>query len=301
MHLADYYTTLSTFYQRRYGEKVYKIAVNGGFTCPNRDGTLGTSGCIFCSPEGSGDFAIPLDELTQEINRLIERKKANKFIVYFQSFTNTYAPLEQLVSLYEKAIENPAVVGLAIATRPDCLPQDVLDYLELLKQRIDIYVELGLQTIHEKSSIYIRSGFTLDAYNEAVTRLNHIGVFTVIHLILGLPYETPEDMFASLDYVIHQKVHGIKLQLLHVLDHTDLYEDYKQQPFPLLTQEAYVEIIATCLRKIPRSMVIHRITGDGSKTNLIAPLWSLNKKKVLNAILRALGEKSVIKERRNND
>lgn len=289
MHLADYYYTLNTYYQKTYGEKVYKIAVDGGFTCPNRDGTLGNSGCIFCSQEGSGDFAIPIEKLEEEIQRLTHTQKASKFIVYFQSFTNTYGPLVQLKALYERALIHEQVVGIAIATRPDCLPDDVIDYLEELNKLTDVYIELGLQTIHEASSTYIRRGFTLSVYNQAVIKLRQAGINTIVHLILGLPGETPEDMYASVDYVTQLGIDGIKLQLLHILDHTDLYADYKKNPFKVLSQDDYVKIVVNCLRRIPKDIVIHRITGDGSKTNLIAPTWSLHKKKVLNAILKSLG------------
>lgn len=290
MHLEDHYYTLNTYYQRKYGEKVYKIAVNGGFTCPNRDGTLGDSGCIFCSREGSGDFAISPDSINEAIEQLKSSKKASKFIIYFQSFTNTYAPLPELKQIYEKALCHPDIVGISIATRPDCLSSEIVEYLAELNKRTDVYVELGLQTIHEASSRFIRSGFTLTDFDLAVIRLKSCGLPVIVHLILGLPGETTEDMFASVDYVCNLGIDGIKLQLLHILKNSDLGDLYEKDPFPLLTEAEYIKIIVGCIQRIPNSVVIHRITGDGSRKDLIEPLWSLHKKKVLNAISKALDE-----------
>lgn len=290
MHLEDHFYTLNTYYQQKYGQKVYKIAVDGGFTCPNRDGSLGDSGCIFCSREGSGDFAVPLDYIRETIEALKASKKASKFIIYFQSFTNTYAPLSELRPIYEKALCHPDIVGISIATRPDCLPVDVVEYLSELNKRTDVYVELGLQTIHPSSALFIRSGFTLSDFELAVIKLKSCALPVITHLILGLPGETPEDMYASVDYVCRLGVDGIKLQLLHILKNTDLGDLYEKEPFRLLTESEYIQLVVNCVRRIPRTIVIHRITGDGSREDLIAPLWSLHKKKVLNAISKALDE-----------
>lgn len=290
MHLEDHYFTLNTFYQQKYGTKVYKIAVDGGFTCPNRDGTLGDTGCIFCSREGSGDFAITPDALYDTIEALKASKKASKFIVYFQSFTNTYGPVSYLKTIYESTLTHPDIVGISIATRPDCLSSDVVEYLSDLNKRTDVYVELGLQTIHEKTAVFIRSGFTLADYELSVIRLKNANIPVITHLIIGLPGETVQDMFASVDYVCNLHTDGIKLQLLHVLKGTDLGDLFQQEPFPILSEDEYIRIVVACIKRIPKHIVIHRITGDGSRKDLIEPLWSLNKKKVLNAISKALDE-----------
>lgn len=286
------YTTLNNYLKERFGEKVYKIALNGGFTCPNRDGTIDTRGCIFCSKGGSGDFAENPDlTFTEQIEngkkRLEKKIKNGKYIAYFQAFTNTYAPVERLRTIYEEAINHPDIVALSIGTRPDCLGDDVLALLDELNKIKPIFVELGLQTINEDTAKYIRRGYTLEVYDKAVTDLHKIGINVVTHIILGLPNENKENMLKSVEYAC-KVTDGIKLQLLHILKGTDLAKDYEQGKFGVLTLEQYTEIIKECVQIIPENVVIHRLTGDGAKKDLIAPLWSADKKTVLNTINRAL-------------
>ena len=288
------YTTLNNYLKERFGEKVYKIALNGGFTCPNRDGKIGTRGCIFCSKGGSGDFAESPDlTITEQIEngkkRLEKKIKNGKYIAYFQAFTNTYAPVERLRKIYEEAINHPDIVALSIGTRPDCLGDDVLALLDELNKIKPIFVELGLQTINEDTARYIRRGYTLEVYDKAVADLHKIGINVVTHIILGLPNESKKDMLNSVKYAC-KVTDGIKLQLLHILKGTDLAKDYKQGKFEVLTLEQYTEIIKECVQIIPENVVIHRLTGDGAKKDLIAPLWSADKKTVLNTINRALKE-----------
>lgn len=286
------YTTLNNYLKERFGKKVYKIALNGGFTCPNRDGTIDTRGCIFCSKGGSGDFAESPDlTITEQIKngkkRLEKKIKNGKYIAYFQAFTNTYAPVERLRTIYEEAINHPDIVALSIGTRPDCLGDDVLALLDELNKIKPIFVELGLQTINEDTAKYIRRGYTLEVYDKAVADLHKIGINVVTHIILGLPNESKEDMLNSIKYA-SKVTDGIKLQLLHILKGTDLAKDYEQGKFEVLTLEQYTEIIKECVQIIPENVVIHRLTGDGAKKDLIAPLWSADKKTVLNTINQAL-------------
>ena len=289
------YTTLNNYLKERFGEKVYKIALNGGFTCPNRDGTIDTRGCIFCSKGGSGDFAQNRDlSITEQIEsgkKIVEKKiKSGKYIAYFQAFTNTYAPVEILRAKYSEAINHPDIVALSIATRPDCLGDDVIELLDEMNKIKPVFVELGLQTIHSDSAKYIRRGYSLEVYNEAVKKLKNIGVNIVVHIILGLPNESEEDMLESVKYVCQSQIDGIKLQLLHIIAGTDLAKDYEKGLFKTLEFDEYVELIAKCVAIIPKNIVIHRLTGDGAKKDLIAPLWSADKKRVLNAINKALRE-----------
>lgn len=286
------YTTLNNYLKERFGEKVYKIALNGGFTCPNRDGKIGTRGCIFCSKGGSGDFAESPDlTITEQIEngkkRLEKKIKNGKYIAYFQAFTNTYAPVEKLRAIYTEAINHPDIVALSIGTRPDCLGNDVLALLDELNKVKPIFVELGLQTINEDTARYIRRGYTLEVYDKAVADLHKVGINVVTHIILGLPGESKNDMLKSVEYAC-KVTDGIKLQLLHILNGTDLAKDYEQGKFEVLTLEQYTEIIKECVQIIPENVVIHRLTGDGAKKDLIAPLWSADKKTVLNTINRAL-------------
>lgn len=288
------YTTLNNYLKERFGKKVYKIALNGGFTCPNRDGTIDTRGCIFCSKGGSGDFAESPDlTITEQIEngkkRLEKKIKNGKYIAYFQAFTNTYAPVERLRTIYEEAINHPDIVALSIGTRPDCLGDDVLALLDELNKIKPIFVELGLQTINEDTAKYIRRGYTLEVYDKAVADLHKIGINVVTHIILGLPNESKEVMLNSVKYAC-KVTDGIKLQLLHILKGTDLAKYYEQGKFKVLTLEQYTEIIKECVQIIPENVVIHRLTGDGAKKDLIAPLWSADKKTVLNTINRALKE-----------
>lgn len=287
------YYSFNEYLKNTFGCKVYKIAVNAGFTCPNRDGTLGTRGCIFCSRGGSGDFAeSPEKSVFRQIEsgkRRVERKiKSGKYIAYFQAFTNTYAPLEILEEKFTEAINHPDVAAVSVATRPDCLDGEIIELLKRLNGIKPVFVELGLQTIHEKTAEYIRRCYPLSVYDEAVASLKSAGLNIVTHLIIGLPGETKEDMLKSVEYVCAAKTDGIKLQLLHILKGTDLADDYLAGKFEALTLDEYVDIIADCVRIIPKDIVIHRLTGDGAKKDLIAPLWSADKKTVLNRINKAI-------------
>lgn len=288
------YTSLNSYFKKRFGCKVYKLAINGGFTCPNRDGTLGTRGCIFCSRGGSGEFAESKKKsVTQQIDdgkKRVEKKiKDGKYIAYFQAFTNTYAPLCKLRSLYTEAINHPDIVALSIGTRPDCLGNDVLELLDEMNKIKPVFIELGLQTIHQNTAQYIRRGYPLEVYDKAVDDLHKIGINVVTHLIIGLPGENEQDILQSVEYVC-KKTDGIKLQLLHILEGTDLADEYRECKVDVLSLEEYTNIIKHCVEIIPNNVVIHRLTGDGAKKDLIAPLWSADKKHVLNTINKALSE-----------
>lgn len=288
------YTSLNSYFKKRFGCKVYKLAIDGGFTCPNRDGTLGTRGCIFCSRGGSGEFAESKEKsVTQQIddgkNRVEKKIKDGKYIAYFQAFTNTYAPVCKLKSLYSEAINHPDIVALSIGTRPDCLGNDVLELLDEMNKIKPVFIELGLQTIHENTAQYIRRGYPLEVYDKAIDDLHKIGINVVTHLIIGLPGENEQDILQSVEYVC-KKTDGIKLQLLHILEGTDLADEYRECKVDVLSLEEYTSIIKHCVEIIPDNVVIHRLTGDGAKKDLIAPLWSADKKNVLNTINKALSE-----------
>lgn len=283
------YYSLNKYLRDTFGDKVYKISLNAGFTCPNRDGKIGTRGCIFCSQGGSGDFAESPDlSITEQIEKGKEKVawkiKSGKYIAYFQAYTNTYAPVETLREKYYEAINHKDIVALSVATRPDCLGDDVLKLLEEINNIKPVFVELGLQTMHQKTAEYIRRGYTLDIYDEAVKKLKQAGINTVVHIILGLPGETKADMLETVRYVCQSGIDGIKLQLLHVLKNTDLEKDYHAGKFRTLEFDEYLDILKSCVDIIPDNIVIHRLTGDGAKKDLISPLWSADKKKVLNAI-----------------
>ncbi len=276
-----------------FGCKVYRIAINGGFTCPNRDGSIGTGGCLFCSEGGSGDFAQdPGLSITEQIEKGKERVSAKiqngKYIAYFQAFTNTYAPVERLRKLYTEALDHPDIVALSIATRPDCLPDDVLDLLKELNQVKPIWVELGLQTIHERTAGYIRRGYPLSVYDQAVKELQKRGIEVITHVILGLPGETKQDMAETVRYVVGGGIKGIKLQLLHVLKGTDLEREYLEGRVKVMSEDEYIALVTDLIKMIPPDIVIHRMTGDGAKKDLIAPLWSADKKHVLNRLKQYL-------------
>ena len=286
------YTTLNSYLKERFGCKVYKLAIDGGFTCPNRDGTLDTRGCIFCSKGGSGEFAgsrkLSISEQIEQGKRLVEKKnKGGKYIAYFQAFTNTYAPVSELRDKYLQALCHPDIVALSVATRPDCLGEEVLTLLDEINRIKPVFVELGLQTIHEKTAQYIRRGYPLSVYDEAVENLHKININVVTHLIIGLPGESTKDNLESVSYVC-KKTDGIKLQLLHIIKGTDLEKEYNECKVNVLSLDEYADIIKQCIEIIPESVVVHRITGDGAKKDLIAPLWSADKKNVLNTINKKL-------------
>lgn len=283
------YKTLNQYYKEKFGSKVYKLPLDGGFTCPNRDGSLGSGGCIFCSEDGGGEFAEKqcgsISAQLERAKKRVEAKNKNgKYIAYFQSFTNTYAPVKHLEELYMQAISPDYIVGLAIGTRPDCLPDDVVKLLEKLNKIKPVSIELGLQTVHEETARYIRRGYKTDVYFDAVKKLRKIGVDVVTHIILGLPEETKEMMLETTRQTTVAGTNGVKFHLLYVCENTDLALDYKQGKFRCLTLEEYADILKHCLQILPENTVVHRITGDGAKKDLIAPLWSADKKKVLNYI-----------------
>ena len=287
------YYSLHAMLQERFHEKVYKLSLNGGMTCPNRDGTLGTRGCIFCSAGGSGDFAADrLLSVTKQIEQqkaLIAKKRpVHKFIAYFQAYTNTYAPVPYLEKLFREAICHPDIVALSIGTRPDCLGEDVLDLLDRLNRIKPVWVELGLQTIHEDTARYIRRGYALDCFEKAVKDLRARSLEVIVHTILGLPGEDRERTLQTIRYLNGQPIQGIKLQLLHVLKGTDLALDYERGLFETLTMESYLTLLIACLERLSPDIVVHRLTGDGPKDLLIAPVWSSAKRTVLNELHRRM-------------
>ena len=286
--------TLNEYYRQKFGCKVYKLSLDAGFTCPNRDGTVGTGGCIFCSGFGGGEFAEGGPEpiaaqLQRAKGRVSEKIKEGKYIAYFQSFTNTYAPLERLRQLYWEAIAPEEIVGLAIGTRPDCLGEDVIALLQEVNAVKPVSVELGLQTIHEETARYIRRGYPAEVYLDGVKRLKEAGIEVVTHIILGLPGETVDMAVDTTRAAVAAGTDGVKFHLLHVLKNTDLAEEYAQGRFETLTMEEYGTWLKACMDALPEDTVVHRITGDGAKRDLIAPLWSADKKRVLNYLNRVLG------------
>lgn len=289
------YYSLNNYLRDTFGCKVYKLSLDGGFTCPNRDGTIDTRGCIFCSKGGSGDFAesrlLSITEQIEQGKKRVESKiKSGKYIAYFQAFTNTYAPVTILRKKFFEALEHKDIVALSIATRPDCLGDDILALLDELNKIKPVFVELGLQTIHEKSAAYIRRGYPLSVYDNAVKKLKAIGINIVVHVILGLPNENKADMLETVKYVCNSGINGIKLQLLHILKNTDLADEYYRGNVKVLELDEYIDLVKACVAIIPKDIVIHRLTGDGAKKDLIAPLWSADKKNVLNNINKALQE-----------
>lgn len=287
------FRSLNDALRERFGEKLYKLTLNAGCTCPNRDGSLGTRGCIFCSEGGSGEFAAsPRLSVREQIEdgkrRLSGKRPVQRYIAYFQAYTNTYGPLKKLRHMFTEAISSPEIAVLSIATRPDCLGRDVLSLLEELNQIKPVWVELGLQTIHEQTAVLIRRGYTLPVFEEAMAALAERKIETIVHTILGLPGETREMMLETVSYVSRTSAAGIKLQLLHILKNTDLAELYAQTAFPVLSMEEYVDLVIDCLEISRPDLVIHRLTGDGPKDLLIAPLWSQAKRQVLNAIHREM-------------
>lgn len=292
-----FYNSINEYYKRKYGKKVYRLAVSGGMTCPNRDGTLDTRGCIFCSAGGSGEFAASaelsvLEQLEQAKKRVCRKTSDNLYIAYFQPFTNTYAPAEKLRRLYEEAVSPDDIVGLAIGTRPDCLPHGVLELLAEINRKKPVTVELGLQTIHESSAAYIRRGYPLSVYDEAVKNLRSLGIGVITHVILGLPHETEDMMLETVSYV-GQRTDGIKLQLMHVIEGTDLADEFRRGAFGGLSLGDYTRLLCRCIEILPEHVVVCRLTGDGDKRTLLAPLWSADKKRVLNYINRSFEERQI--------
>ena len=297
------YYSLDAYLKKTFGQKVYKLALDGGFTCPNRDGTLGDRGCIFCSAGGSGDFAASrcktIAEQICEGKELLKNKNTgDRYVAFFQAYTNTYAPVSKLRSLYLQALNHPDVAALSIATRPDCLDDDVLDLLSELNRIKPVWIELGLQTIHESTAAYIRRGYPLSCFDEAVEKLHERKLDIIVHTILGLPGETCEQMEETARYLADKPIQGIKPQLLHVLKGTDLADDYAAGHFKVLSLEEYTDILIRFIELLPPEVVIHRITGDGPKSLLIEPQWSRYKKYVLNYIHREFKDRRTWQGRR---
>ena len=284
---------LSDHYREKFGCKVYKLSLDGGFTCPNRDGTCGTRGCIFCAGDGSGAFAEGtcgnlLQQMEQAKRRVEAKNRDGKYIAYFQSFTNTYAPVEYLRRLYTEAVAPEYIVGLSIGTRPDCLEDDVISLLAEINGFKPVSVELGLQTVHEETARYIRRGYDTAVYYDALRRLKAAGIEAVTHIILGLPGETPQMMMETTRQAVLAGTDGIKFHMLHVPRGTDLAQEYEAGKVPVFTLEEYGEVLKACISCLPEHIVVHRITGDGAKKDLIAPLWSGDKKRVLNYLHKVL-------------
>ena len=288
--------TISEVLKKQYGEKLYRISLTSGCTCPNRDGTIGTGGCTFYSGSGSGDFSpafLPLREQIEEGKKRIESKtNAKKLIGYFQSFTNTYGDQERLKQLFADTIDQPEIAILSVGTRPDCLEQDMIDFLSVLNRKKPVWVELGLQTINEQTAKRIHRGYKLPVFDDAYRRLKEANLSVIVHVILGLPGETADDMIGTVRYLSSMEpvLDGIKLQMLHILEGTVLAEEYKKEPFHILTLEEYTNIVIDCLKQLPEHTVVHRFTGDGPKKLLIEPQWSWDKKKVLNYMNKAIRE-----------
>ena len=292
------YYSLDYYLRKTFGEKVYKITLNGGMTCPNRDGRAGTGGCIFCSAKGSGDFAGSAktsirEQIALGKAELLKKRPVHSYIAYFQAFTNTYAPVEKLRALYMEAIEDPEVKILSIATRPDCLGSDVLDLLNEINQIKPVWIELGLQTIHEDTSNYIRRGYELSVFDDAVLKLRSLGITVIVHTILYLPGETKLQMLETIENLNQLDIQGIKLQLLHILKDTDLAKEYEAKPFYVPDMDTYIHFLGTCIAKLNPNIVIHRLTGDGPKDLLIAPLWTSKKRTVLNTLQQYLKEQDI--------
>lgn len=301
------YYSLNEYCKQTFGDKVYRLSLNGGMTCPNRDGSLGTGGCTFCSEGGSGDFAARYDisisaQITEAKTRIRQKTDCNKFIAYFQAYTNTYAPLSHLRRIYTEALEEPDIVALSIGTRCDCLSSEILDLLEELaacvwpssagKIQKPIWIELGLQSIHNETHARLNTHTTVELFDTAVTNLHARGIPVIAHVILGLPNESREMILETVTHVASLPISGIKLQLLHILKGTKLASEYETEPFPLFELEDYCEFVIDCLEILPPDMVIHRLTGDGPRKLLLAPLWSTDKKRVLNTINKRLLERN---------
>lgn len=291
------YCSLDYMLRERFGEKVYKVTLNGGMSCPNRDGTLGTRGCIFCSEGGSGDFAADVslsvtEQIESQIALLSGKRPIQKYIAYFQAYTNTYAPVEYLRKIFKEAMSHPRIVALSVGTRPDCLGEEVLVLLEELNRIKPVWIELGLQTIHEKTAQYIRRGYRLSCFDQAVENLRKRNIEVIVHTILGLPGESREEILETMRYLNKKDIQGIKLQLLHVLKGTDLAYDYLAGRFQVYEREEYLDLLIECLENLDSEIVIHRITGDGPKDLLIAPLWASRKREVLNLLHHQMKEQN---------
>jgi radical SAM protein (TIGR01212 family) len=292
------YNSLNYFLREKFGEKVFKISLDAGFSCPNRDGTISSGGCVFCSERGSGDFAgnrcFSITKQFEDIKEMMSKKwKSGKYIAYFQAYTNTYADINILRDKYEEAALQGGVVALAIATRPDCLSEEVLDLIEEFNDRVYTWVELGLQTVHDNTAKLINRGYPLPVFEEALENLNSRGIDVVVHVIFGLPGETEEQMLETVDYIAHKKIKGVKFHLLHIMKNTPLEVLYNKGMAKFLEQEQYVDLICRSIAMLPSEIVIHRLTGDAPRNLLIGPVWSLKKWEILNAIDRELNDRDI--------
>lgn len=289
------YHSLDYMLRERFGEKVYKVTLNGGMSCPNRDGKIGTRGCIFCSAGGSGDFAADAalsitDQIESQIRILSQKRPIRKYIAYFQAYTNTYAPVEYLKKIFTEAIVHPKIVALSIGTRPDCLSPEIIKLLSEFNRQKPVWIELGLQTIHESTAQYIRRGYRLSVFDDAVKHLRRESIEIIVHTILGLPGESTDNILETMEYLNHMDIQGIKLQLLHILRGTDLAADYEKGMFRTYERDEYLSLLTSCLEHLRPEIVIHRITGDGPKDLLIAPLWASRKREVLNMLHHKMKE-----------
>ncbi|NFS29520.1 TIGR01212 family radical SAM protein [Clostridium botulinum] len=292
------YHSLNYFLREKFGEKVFKISLDGGFSCPNRDGKVSKGGCVFCSARGSGDYAGSRNfSITGQFNNvktmMANKWKSGKYIAYFQAYTNTYAPVDELRQKYEEAINQEGVVALSIATRPDCLEDDVLDLIEELSKKLYVWVELGLQTINDDVAKKINRGYDLKVFDNAMTRLKERNIDVVVHSILGLPGESQDDMLKTIDYIAHSGAQGIKLHLLHLMKDTKMVDLYENGELQFLSQEDYIKLICRAVSMLPKEMVVHRLTGDAPRDLLIGPMWSLKKWEVLNAIDKTLEDNDI--------
>lgn len=289
------YYSANQYYRQIFGSKVYKISLDIGCTCPTRDGTKGVGGCTFCSARGSGDFSIsgPMsirEKIASAIQMVSLKSSSNKYIAYLQSFTNTYGPVNLLIPLYEEILADERVAGLSIGTRPDCLSNTLIKELCRLSEIKPLWIELGLQTIHQKTADLFHRGYDLSVYEDTVERLNQVGIPIIIHLIVGLMGETYDDFMATIDYIANQPISGVKMSMLHILKDSLLYKEYLDEPFPLLDEATYIRWVADAITRMPQEMVIHRVTGDGNHKNLVAPKWSAYKRHVLNGLHRYMTE-----------
>ncbi|MGL5151915.1 MAG: TIGR01212 family radical SAM protein [Clostridium sp.] len=292
------YHSLNYFLRNKFGEKVFKISLDGGFTCPNRDGKVARGGCTFCSSSGSGDYAgsraLSIGQQFDDRKEMMEKKwKNGKCIAYFQAYTNTYAPVDVLRSKYEEALKQPNVVAMSIATRPDCIDEEIVELLSEISEKTYLMVELGLQTVSDEVARSFNRGYDLEVFERALNLLKNKNIDVVVHTILGLPGETKEDMLKTIDYVGHSGVEGIKFHLLHLMKNTKMADEYYEKPFEFLTQEEYIDIICKGVSIIPQEMVVHRLTGDAPRSLLIGPMWSLKKWEVLNDIDKALEDRGI--------
>ena len=294
------YLSFPAYCKQKYGRKLYRTALDAGMTCPNRDGTLDTRGCIFCLG-GSGDFAVKYDGRPLAVKDMTfnhQQAEEGDYIAYFQSYTNTYAPVSRLRVLFEGALNDPVFAGISIATRPDCIKEETYQLLKELKERYPaklMMVELGLQSIHESSALWMRRGYPLNVFDECVRRLHELAIDVVVHVIIGIPHETPQMIYETIRHLNECRVQGVKLQLLHYLKGTDLGRQYEEDPgrFHVLSLEEYADIVAECIARLDENIVIHRLSGDGNAKELLAPMWSKDKRRVLNTISHTLRIKNI--------